>query len=287
MYEPDTPSIACILVHWNNFPDTHACLTALAAQTYPHLRILVIDNGSTDTSLAQLRAAHPSVTFIAHPENSGFPRACNLAARHPLALSANYLWLLNNDTLAPPGTAAKLAATATAKPQAGIIGAVLHFLHDPSRIQAWGGGRISRWTAYNTHYIAPTALTPNSYITFASALIHRQAFDQLGGLFEGAFMYFEDSDFSLRAQALGFQLAVAPDTAILHKEGGSANPRSLQTDRTITTAALLFLGRHSPFPPLSYALFLAARLTKRLLRLDLPAIKAVLHGTRDWHRRLR
>ena len=274
-------SIACILVHWNNFPDTDACLTALAAQDYPNLTVLVVDNASTDGSLALLRISHPSITYIPISRNEGFPKACNLAARHPIAASADLLWLLNNDTVPPPDTASKLAATALAHPRAGVIGAVLYYLHAPTKIQAWGGGSISRWTGYSHHYKGPTRLGRGSYITFASALIRRATFDQLKGLYEGAFMYFEDADFSLRARAHGWQFAVAADTAILHKEGGSADPRTPRADRIITSAGLLFLTRHSSIPFLSRSLFLASRMTKRLFRRDLPALSAVLQGARD------
>lgn len=278
------PVIVCILVHWNNFPDTDACLTALAAQTYSNLRILIVDNASTDGSLALLRSAHPAITFIANPRNEGFPKACNLAARHPLAASADFLWLLNNDTVPPPETAARLAATAQAQPHAGIVGGVLYYLHAPAKIQAWGGGSINRWTGYSRHYTRPHRLGRRSYITFACALIRRAAFDQLHGLYEGAFMYFEDADFALRARRRGWQLAVAADTAILHKEGGSGNRRTARADRVTTAAALLFLTRHAPIPLLSRSLFLTARIARRLFRRDLPALAAVLHGNRDARR---
>ena len=278
------PAIACILVHWNNFPDTDACLTALAAQTYSNLRIFVVDNASTDGSLARLRAAHPAITYIANPQNEGFPKACNLAARHPLAVSAELLWLLNNDTVPPPDTAAKLVATASANPRAGIVGGVLYYLHAPGTIQAWGGGSINRWTGYSRHYTRPRRLGRRSYITFACALIRRQLFDQLNGLYEGAFMYFEDADFALRARRRGWQLAVAADTAILHKEGGSASRRTPRADRMTTAAGLLFLTRHAPIPILSRAMFLSARVARRIFRRDLPALAAVLQGRRDARR---
>lgn len=274
------PRVACIVVNWNNAPDTLDCLAALARQDYPQLSVLVVDNASTDGSLAILQAAHPSATYLPNPENAGFPKACNLAARHPLAQAADFLWLLNNDTVPPPDTLRKLVATALAHPRNGVIGSVLYYQHDPQTVQAWGGGHISRWTAYNTHFHTPTAFKTGTYLTFASALIRQPLFAALDGLYEGAFMYFEDADFCLRAQAAGWLLAVAPDTAVLHKEGGTAKPSSPNMIRTVTCAGLLFLRRHSPLPPVSYAIYLTLRLGKRILRADLPAARAVLAGLR-------
>ncbi len=279
----DQPIVACILVNWNNWRDTADCLTSLADQLYPNLRVLVVDNASTNDSLAQLRAAHPWATYIENSENAGFPRACNLGARHPLGADADFLWFLNNDTIAPPDTASKLVATALTNPNIGVTGAVLLYAHNPCQTQAWGGGQINRWTAYNWHYLTPTLLGPDSYITFASALIPRECFDQLGGLFEGAFMYFEDVDFCLRALDAGWQLAVSPETAILHKEGGSTAGRSHKLEQIITNSGLIFLSRHARIPVLAQAIFLTLRIAKRILRLDWPALRAVLHGINDYH----
>jgi GT2 family glycosyltransferase len=278
------PQVACILVNWNNWRDTADCLASLALQDYPNLRVIVVDNASTNDSLAQLRAAHPWASFIPNRENSGFPRACNLGARHPLAAAADFLWFLNNDTIVPPDTTRKLLAAALANPRAGVIGAVLRYAHNPIRIQAWGGGRINLWSAYNRHFTAPTLLGPDSYITFASAFVRRDCFDQLGGLFEGVFMYFEDVDFCLRARRAGWQLLVAPDTAILHKEGGSVTGRSQPLEGIVTISGLSFLGRHARIPAIAQAIFVLSRLARRLARGDWPSLRAVLRGADDWRR---
>lgn len=277
------PQVVCILVNWNNWRDTADCLTSLALQDYPDLRVIVVDNASTNDSLVQLQSAHPWATYIANPENLGFPKACNIGAHHILAAGANYLWFLNNDTVAPPDTTSQLVTTAQSNPQAGVIGAVLRYAHNPSQIQAWGGGQVDLWSAYNWHYLAPTAFGPRSYITFASAFIPRACYDQLGGLFEGVFMYFEDADFCLRAQQAGWKLAVAPNTAILHKEGGSTTGRSPRLDRIITLSGLTFLARHAPVPILAQATFLLLRIAKRTLRRDWPALQAVLAAIKDFH----
>ena len=185
-----------------------------------------MDNGSTNDSIARIRAAHPWVHLEPLPANLGFPGGCNAGTRIACAMKADLIWLLNNDTVAPPDTASKLVARSQADPQAGLIGAVLYDMDDPARVQAWGGGTINRWTGYNRHYLRPARLGSTSYITFASALIPRAAWDQVGDLYEGAFMYFEDVDFSFRVRAAGWHLAVAETTAILHREGSSTAAQS-------------------------------------------------------------
>jgi GT2 family glycosyltransferase len=282
---PSTPSVYCILLNWNGWRDTLLCLDALALQDYPALRILVVDNASTDDSVARIRAAHPHITLLQAGANLGFARGCNLGIRHAIADGADTLWLLNNDTLPPPDTCSSLVAAALANPTAGMVGSVLRYTHDPSRIQAWGGGRVNLWLGRTTHFTAPATLDANSYFTFASVLIPRAVLERVGTLCEGFFMYWEDVDLSLRISRAGYKLAVAADTAILHKEGGSAaRSASPTTDRYATAAGLLCLRRHAAVPFVSMAIFAANKLLARILRRQLPNARAVLDGVADYLR---
>lgn len=274
--------VCCILVNWNRWLDTHECLTALRGQTYSELTVVVVDNGSSDGSAERIQAQHPWVDLVQAGSNLGFPRASNLGAAQPVAHAADFLWFLNNDTVPPPDTATKLVLKALEHPHAGIVGSVLHYTHDPERVQAWGGGTINLWSGYSTHFYAPSPLTDHSYLTFASVLVRRSVYDQLGGLTEEAFMYFEDADFSLRARSAGWGLAVAQTTRILHKEGASSEPKSPRLDRMVTSAGLVFLTRHAPVPFLAHAIFMASRILRRLLRGDWKAVRAVLSGAADW-----
>lgn len=267
------PSVTCILVNWNNWQDTSACLLALAVQDTP-VQVIVVDNASANDSVAQLRRHHPEVTILDAGANLGFARACNLGAR---ASGADYLWFLNNDTIAPPNTLSLLLAT-----PADVIGAELRYLHAPETVQAWGGGTVSRWTGFSRHFLAPEFLGAGSYLTFASVLVRRTLFEQLGGLYEGAFMYFEDADFCLRARAAGATFAVAPGTAILHREGGSQAGQSARQARVFTSAGLHFMRRHCPVPPVGMLLFLGSRVLNRVLRLRWKELPPVLGGAWDY-----
>ena len=283
MYTPSVePSIWCILVNWNGCQDTSDCLKALAKQLYPNLFILVVDNGSADDSVFQFQTHHPEVHVLSAGANLGFPKACNLGAHYALAHGAEFLWFLNNDTVPASDTATKLMAQAENDLQVGIVGSVLYYLHDPARIQAWGGGTVSLWTGFSSHFEGPASFGRNTYLTFASVLVRRSAFEQLGGLSEAAFMYFEDTDFCLRARAAGWQLAVAGSTRILHKEGGSSERRSPRLDRMVTSAGLNFLNQHAPVPAISRTLYLSMRLGRRIVHGDWTAVRAVIRGANDW-----
>jgi GT2 family glycosyltransferase len=281
------PLVYCILVNWNGAADTLPCIASLLQQHYSNLRILIVDNGSTDDSVARIRSAFPQVTVLEAGGNLGFASGSNVGIRHAFAEGADYIWLLNNDTTAPPDSCTKLVARAHQQPSAGLIGSVLFYMNDPSQIQAWGGGNLIPWLGYSNHFQAPTTLGPTSYLTFASVLIPSEVILKVGILYEGFFMYWDDADFALRVTKAGYSLAVAEDTAILHKEGGSAEYRSPLIDRYSTAAGLHFLRRHSPIPFLSMVNFVSVKFVTRLLRRHWKNAHAVLLALGDYRRQRR
>lgn len=279
----EMPKVACVVVNWNNQRDTTECLRSLHGQTYKNLAIIVVDNGSTDDSVMRLRAEYPCISILENGYNAGFPKACNIGAALALKMGAEFVWMLNNDTVAAEDTAEKLVRKAIQNPDAGVIGTVLYYMHNAETVQAWGGGSINLWTGYSRHFVRPTPFGRNTYMTFASALIRREVYEQLNGMYEGTFMYFEDSDFGLRTREAGWELCVAEDTSVLHKEGGSfERGRNPLMERMVTMAGLDFLRRHAIVPPVAMALFLCTKLGKRLWLREWSAFKAVLCGARDW-----
>ena len=139
------------------------------------------------------------------------------------------------------------------------------------------------WLGYVTHFTSPATFGPKTFLTFASVLIRREVFAEIGLLDERYFMYFEDSDFCFRSRIAGWQLAIAADTAVLHKEGGSIERKKNRLmERIVTTSGLHFLRRHASAPPISMTLFVMSRIGKRLVFADLSGVRAVALGVFDW-----
>ena len=275
--------VVCVVVNWNGWQDTLACLETLTRQTSLPLHVVVVDNGSTDESVARLQAwmdlhhAEPVTFLLLRSEgNLGFARGANLGIRWALQHDADFVWLLNNDTECPPDTLAKLLRTAQASSSTGAVGTVLFYHSNPTQVQAWGGGRVSRWTGTTTHFLKPSALGSDAYLTFASVLIRASVFQDVGLLYDAYFMYYDDSDFCLRLSKTRWKLAVAADTAVLHKESASSEgPRDPFMERTIAVSGMRFLLRHSPVPSLSIPVFLLLKLLNRARRGEWAAVRAV------------
>jgi GT2 family glycosyltransferase len=279
------PSVCCVIVNWNGWRDTLDCLASLRDQEYGNLQILVVDNGSTDDSVERIRSAFPEARLIETGKNLGFSSGCNVGLRAALAGNAEFVWLLNNDTVCPPDTLRKLIRRAVARPDAGLVGTVLFYAHDPTKVQAWGGGRIWPWIAFSTHFHAPTEFGPNCYTTFASALARRAMLEEVGLLYEGFFMYYDDSDLCLRMQKTRWKIVMAEDTAVLHKEGASTTTgeKPFMT-KIVTVSSLRLIRRNSKIAFLGIPLYVALRLGNRIFRREWKGVRAVWQGASEFMR---
>jgi GT2 family glycosyltransferase len=283
--------VACVVLNWNGWEDTLACLRTLVVQSVQDLQVLIVDNGSTDGSQQKIAAflqeqrGPVAFTLMETGANLGFGKGSNVGIREALRRGAEFVWLLNNDTECAPDTLEKLLHKARNEAQAGIVGTVLLYHHDPSQVQAWGGGHVSRWLGTASHFVQNASLGTDSYLTFASALIRAEVFDGVGLLYEGAFMYYEDSDFCLRLQETAWTLAVAENTAVLHKESASTDgPRNPLMETAIAVSGLQFLKRHSPLPAFSMPIFIAIKLGNRARRAEWKACKAVWQAVLEYRR---
>ena len=95
-------TVSVVVLNWNGREDTLACLQSLRGIDYPSFKIHVVDNASSDDSVSSIRAAFPEVEIICSARNLGYAGGNNLGIRRALEVGAQYILLLNNDTVVPP-----------------------------------------------------------------------------------------------------------------------------------------------------------------------------------------
>lgn len=110
--EKRAPLVWLVIVNFNSYGDTADCLRSLRAASWPALRVALVDNGSIDGSAERLRHEFPEVIHLHSEENLGFAGGCNLGIREAQASAADYVCLLNNDTIVEPGFLEPLVARA-------------------------------------------------------------------------------------------------------------------------------------------------------------------------------
>jgi GT2 family glycosyltransferase len=277
------PRVSCIVLNWNGWQDTLECLNALKECTYSYLTIIVVDNGSTDDSIARIRANHPEVLLLESAKNLGFAGGNNIGIRYALAHKADYVWLLNNDTRPAPKALAELVAKARTNPRIGAVASICYYANEPSKVQAWAGTRVNLWVGYVRNSTVPRPDGWFEALYGASILIASAAMENVGLLDEGFFLYLEETEFCLRLRRKGWRLAAAPGSEVLHKVNASTEGNPIIMDRYFTTSGLRILSLHSPAPHFASLVFLTVRFARRLVRLEFARLRSVWAGTRDYY----
>jgi GT2 family glycosyltransferase len=278
--------VGCVILNWNGWPDTVRCLDALRSFDYSQLFVEVVDNGSTDDSVARIQAAHPAVRLLQTGKNLGFAGGNNAGIREVLLQGVKYVWLLNNDTQPQPGSLRELVRTAEADFKLGAVGSVLHYTSSPGKIQAWGGGWINLWTGYSSHATThPRCRRRLDFLTAASLLVRSKALADVGLLDDRFFLYWEDAELCFRLRKYGWSLGVAPRAVVLHNVNASARRSTTPVDRYYTSSAIRFLAQYSPVPLLAASLFLSRRVLNRAVKGRVKAIHSVWQGVEDYRNR--
>jgi len=211
-----------VVVNWNGRDLLDDCLGSLAGG-YPDLRVIMVDNGSTDDSVAHCRGRHPAVEVIASPHNLRWAGGNNLALRRLRDEGwPDYVLLLNNDTIVPEGSLPRLVDSLEASDSWAATPRIC-YATEPGRIW-YDGGKVGAWTGWVAHRgirvragHRPLDSHITDYATGCAMLLSRRALDEVGLFDEGYHFYGEDSDHSLRLRAAGGTILHQPKALVLHK----------------------------------------------------------------------
>ncbi len=244
------PSASVIIPLWNGAQWIRPCLTALVEQTEAApfaAEVVVVDNGSTDSSPAIVENDFPTVRLITNGRNLGFAGACNIGLA---AVTGDSLVLLNQDTRVQPGW---LTALVSALQETGVgVAGSLALLDDGKTVQHAGG--VVDWPlgiARHRGYGEPLherwrESCPVQFVTGASLAMRREVLERVGPLDENFWPgYFEDVDFCWRSQEIGYSVVYTADSTLLHAESGSFTD-SVYTAWARLRGRLRFCLKHLP-----------------------------------------
>ena len=214
-----------IVVNHNGARFIKGCLGALSTQVLRGgFEIVLVDNASTDGSVASVRSAFPAVRVISSPRNLGFAAGNNLGFR---SARGEFLVLLNNDARPRPGWLEALVAAADADPGLGAVTSKLVFAGRPGVIQNaglvlrsdGGGGDRGSGEVDAGQYDAAEEVFG---FCGAAALLRRSALDDVGEFDGRFFMYYEDTDLSWRMRLRGWRILYQPAAVVEHEHAGSS-----------------------------------------------------------------
>ena len=221
------PYIKVLILNWNGSALTSQCLGSIEKLTYDNFSTIVIDNGSTDDSIAKIHTNYPSVGILALDKNYGFSLAYNLAFKHLENTESELVLILNNDTTVEPDLLEQLVSGVSLYGSEHLFCPIIHYLDSPNKIWYAGGkvnlpvGQLSHAGLRQDNKGQFSEISHTGFVTGCCILTSLQSLKILGGFDEDFNMYAEDVDLSLRGKAMGIDSIFVPEAKIYHKVSAS------------------------------------------------------------------
>lgn len=176
----------------------------------------------------EILPSNRKLVIIKNEKNYGFPEGCNIGMRYSLRRRADYLLLLNNDTVVAPDFLNKLVEVAKSDPSIGILGSKIYYYNQPSVMQA-AGGKITWWAGLIKTYGMNEEdvgqydrIAERDYVYGTSFLIKKDVIDKISFMDPYFFFGVEEYDYCNRAKKAGFKVLYVPNSKIWHKAGASS-----------------------------------------------------------------
>ncbi len=271
-----SPRVAIVVLNWNGWSDTVECLESILRSDHAIAQIVVCDNGSTDDSLNYLKQwaarvpcafaeydprvcaftsgdADAPLVFVPIATNLGYGGGNNVGIRYALdILDARYVWLLNNDTVVDRHALSHLVDLAQSDTSLGVIGAKLLSYREPSKIQALGGGSISR-SGMDRQLGRDCATHPREnetidldHVVGASMFVRADAIRNVGFIEERYFLFREETAWCIKMRQAAWKLVYCPTALVWHKEGASVGYKSELHDYYAVRNLFFLVQEHFP-----------------------------------------
>ena len=219
--------VGVVVLHYRFWPEVRSTLDAVLAQSRPPDRLVVVDNSSGDGSVAQLRDAFPTVEMTDAGGNLGYGGGMNLGLEHLVGSGMDAVLLLTHECRLAPDALAALERRLEEEPKVGAVGPLLAYRSAPDVVFS-AGGEIDRATWRPRHLKEPRLVAewagspPRAaeWLDGAAVLVRAEAVREAGMLDEDYFLYFEEAEYLLKLQRLGWAVECVP-AAVAWQEPGN------------------------------------------------------------------
>ncbi len=254
-------SVYAIIVNWNGIEDTLNCLQSLSKinRSYANLTVLVVDNGSTNDSVSQIHKKYPDVTVLETGKNLGFTGGNNVGMDYALSHNADFIWMLNNDTLVHKDVLSFV--NQFNDPKVGACGSKIYFAKgheyhadrytdkERGHVLWYAGGKVDWQNIYASHrgvdevdHGQYDTVEETPFITGCSFIVRSDIVKSVGKLDDAYYLYLEDLDWSVRIQRAGYTLQYVPTSMLWHVNAGSSGKPGNPTHEYYFTRNRLIFG---------------------------------------------
>lgn len=223
------------ILNWNQADMTVACAQSILAQEGAcQFDLFIIDNGSTDDSLQIFQRELPNIALIKNKENLGFQGGMNAGIRHALKENAEYIMLLNNDTIAAPDMLAQLINFFPE--EAGLVSPGNYYHENRNYLCSLGGNFHPVFLEVlgipKSFYKPPNEIQQYEFLPAHAWLFKKEVFEMVGLFDETYFpIYYDDLDFCYRMTKKKIKAFLIPQSKIFHRVSMSVGGRNSPKER--------------------------------------------------------
>ncbi|MBU1098488.1 MAG: glycosyltransferase family 2 protein [Bacteroidetes bacterium] len=217
-------SVYIVILNYNGYEDTKNCIYSIQNCKYENFQIVIVDNASSDNSIELLQNNFSNHHIIKSEKNGGYSYGMNLGIRYALDQNAEFILILNNDTIVDTNCLDALVQCANSDKNIGVVSPKVGYIGQEDKLYCGGGdfsvlkgGGVALYQGKSFEKYA----TNNREINFAEGcclLVSRKVFEKVGLLEEKFFMYFEDLEFAFRVNKL-FKIVFCSNAIIYHRSG--------------------------------------------------------------------
>jgi GT2 family glycosyltransferase len=216
------PLVVSVILNSNRRDDTLACLSSLEHNSYTNQRIIFLDNASSDGSVDAVRSFFPDVQIIELDQNLGYAGNNDVGITAALDQGADWVFVLNEDTILAPDCLEKLVAVGESARNIGIIGPMVYHYDEPGVIQS-AGGKMNRFfqswhRGQNEIDLGQFANRESvDWISGCGIMVRREVIEQVGAIDERFFYYVEEFEWCVRVTKSGWKIIHVPQAKLWHK----------------------------------------------------------------------
>jgi GT2 family glycosyltransferase len=246
---PAMPDVLAVIVNWNGKDDVLECLESLKKVNYPSdkFKILVVDNGSSDGSHAAISKTYPDVTLLKNTKNLGYVQAVNQGIQQGLDWNVEYVWICNNDIVVDEDTLAHLVETGQNDTHIGVVAPVIYSYREPRTIDNIGykinfwTGRLKKLKYKEDIFPDPPSRKCDVDSNLGCSNIIKTSLFRTIGMFRPIYkLYFEETDFNVRAKRSGFRVVIARKAKVWHKTAATMDKFLFQRAYLLLRNLLIF-----------------------------------------------
>lgn len=282
-----SPKVFIVILNFNAFNDTKECLNSLKNIDYNNYEIIVIDNCSKDQSYIKLKEEFPENIMLRAEKNNGYAQGNNLGIKYALDKSADYICVLNNDVVVEKDFLTKVIRVMENDKNVGIAGPCICKYDEKNIIQAMGAN-INLYTGLTQGKFKglkyEKVKKENIFVDYlggACFISRKEVFNKIGLIPENYFLFFEETEFCLKAAREGFKLLCIYESKIYHKGSSTISKYNGLSYYFLNRNRVIFIRRNANiFQKLIFSIYIFVEAVGRIIlrREPISLIKNIING---------